>query len=253
MATVLIDIDGVLAVSWKAIPGAVEALERLRREGHRFALLTNTTSRTRASITRALVSEGFPISEDDVFTAASATAAYLAREHPDARCFLLSSGDVTEDLPGVRFVDDDPDVVVVGGAGPEFDYPTVNRVFRFLQEGAKLVAMARNLAWRTDQGLQLDAGAYLLGWESAAGVRAEVVGKPSPEFFRSTLAALGAETGFMIGDDLEADVLAAQRAGLTGIQVRTGKFRPRDLELGTPDHLVDSVADLPELLASYGE
>lgn len=250
MATVLIDIDGVLTVSWKALPGAVEALERLGRDGHRFALLTNTTSRTRASITAALVSAGFPVTEEDVLTATSATAAYLRREHPGARCFLLSGGDVTEDLPGVRFVDDDPDVVVVGGAGPEFDYPTVNRVFGFLQGGAKLVAMARNLSWRTDEGLQLDAGAYLLGLEAAAGVRAEVVGKPSAAFFRSALASLGAETGFMIGDDLEADVLAAQRAGLTGIQVRTGKFRPSDLGLGTPDHLVDSVAELPDLLAS---
>jgi HAD superfamily hydrolase (TIGR01458 family) len=250
MATVLIDIDGVLTVSWKALPGAVQALERLRRDGHRFALLTNTTSRTRASITRALVSEGFPVGEEDVLTAASATAAHLAREHPGARCFLLSGGDVTEDLPDVRLVDDDPDVVVIGGAGPEFDYPTVNRVFGFLLDGAKLVAMARNLSWRTGEGLQLDAGAYLLGLEAAAGVRAEVVGKPSSAFFRSALASLGAETGFMIGDDLEADVLAAQRAGLTGIQVRTGKFRPSDLDRGTPDHLVDSIAELPGLLAS---
>ncbi len=250
MATVLIDIDGVLTVSWKAIPGAVAALERIRDDGHRFALLTNTTSRTRASITGALVEAGFPITERDVLTATSATAAYLEREHPGARCFLLNGGDVTEDLPGVRLVDDAPDVVVVGGAGPEFDYATVNRVFGFLQEGAKLVAMARNLAWRTDRGLQLDAGAYLLGWEAAAGIRAEVVGKPAPTFFRTALASLGAETGFMIGDDLEADVLAAQRAGLTGVQVRTGKFRPSDLELGTPDHLIASIADLPALLAA---
>lgn len=250
MATVLIDIDGVLTVSWKAIPGAVAALGRLREEGHRFALLTNTTSRTRASITAALVAAGFEVGEGDVLTATSATAAHLGREYPDARCFLLNSGDVAEDLPGVRLVEDAPDVVVVGGAGPEFDYATVNRVFGFLRDGAKLVAMARNLTWRTDEGLQLDAGAYLLGLEAAAGIRAEVVGKPSPAFFRSALASLGAETGFMIGDDLEADVLAAQRAGLTGIQVRTGKFRASDLELGTPDHLVDSVADLPALLAS---
>ncbi|GAB2821333.1 HAD-IIA family hydrolase [Actinocorallia aurea] len=254
MTAVLLDIDGVLAVSWQPIPGAVEAVAKLREDGHDLLLLTNTTSRTKAQITGALVAAGFPIGPDDVMTATTATAAHLAERHPDARVFLLNGGDVTADLPGVRLVDEDPDVVVVGGAGPDFDYPTVNRVFGFLNEGAHLVAMARNLSWRTADGLSLDAGAYLLGWEAAAGVRADVVGKPSPTFFHAALSRLGAETGVMVGDDLEADVLGAQRAGLTGVQVRTGKFREKDLAAAPvpPDHLIDSVADLPDLLDSLG-
>ncbi|MGW1029643.1 HAD-IIA family hydrolase [Streptomyces sp. NPDC002577] len=254
---VLIDIDGVLTVSWKALPGAVEALRRIRASGAEVGLITNTTSRTRASIADALAAEGFPVGPEDILTAPAVTAAYLAEHCPGARCSLLNSGDIREDLAGVTIVDDEdadtvPDVVVVGGAGPEFDHASLNRVFGHLQRGARLVAMHRNLYWRTDQGLQLDTGAYLLGLERAARTEAEITGKPAPAFFETALARLGARPGeaLMVGDDIESDVLAAQRTGITGVLVKTGKYLPetRRAASGTPDHVLDSFADMPELL-----
>ncbi|MEV5879898.1 TIGR01458 family HAD-type hydrolase [Streptomyces sp. NPDC052101] len=249
---VLIDIDGVLTVSWKPLPGAVEALGRIRAAGLGVALVTNTTSRTRASIAETLAGAGFEVGAEDVLTAPSVTAAHLAEHFPGARCALLNSGDIAEDIAGVTLVDDDPEVVVLGGAGPEFGYAALNRAFGFLQRGARLVAMHRNLYWRTDAGLQLDSGAFLLGLEKAARVEAEVTGKPSRAFFEAALARLGVGAGqaLMVGDDVESDVLAAQRAGLTGVLVRTGKFQQETLDgaSGTPDHVLDSFADLPALL-----
>jgi ribonucleotide monophosphatase NagD (HAD superfamily) len=111
--------------------------------------------------------------------------------------------------------------------------------------------MHRNLSWRTAEGLVLDSGAFTLGLERAAGVEATVVGKPSAQFFASVLGLLGvsAEEAVMVGDDIEADVLGAQAAGIRGVLVRTGKFRPQDLDRGDPVHVIDSVADLPALLA----
>ncbi|MFI9274448.1 HAD-IIA family hydrolase [Kitasatospora sp. NPDC052896] len=255
----LIDIDGVLTVSWRPLPGAVDALTRLRAAGLPFALLTNTTARTRASIANALAEAGFPVGSEDILTAPAVTAARLAEQHPGARCLLLNCGDISADLAGVRLVEADTreevEVVLVGGAGAcaDFDYPALNRAFGHLQRGARLVAMHRNLYWRTDQGLQLDSGAFLLGLERATGTRAEVVGKPAGAFFATALAHLGAEPDrtVMVGDDVESDVLAAQRVGITGVLVRTGKYREqavRDAD-GTPDHVIDSVADLPDLLA----
>lgn len=249
---VLIDIDGVLTVSWKPLPGAVEALRAIRAAGLGVALVTNTTSRTRASIAGTLSDAGFDVRAEDVLTAPSVTAAHLAEHFPAARCTLLNSGDIAEDLGDVTLVDEDPEVVVVGGAGPEFDYASLNRAFGFLQRGARLVAMHRNLYWRTDAGLQLDTGAFLLGLEKAARTEAEVTGKPSRAFFEAALARLGVGAGqaLMVGDDVESDVLAAQRAGLTGVLVRTGKFQQETLDgaSGTPDHVLDSFADLPALL-----
>jgi HAD superfamily hydrolase (TIGR01458 family) len=261
---VLVDIDGVLTVSWKPLPGAVGALREIRGAGLEVALVTNTTSRTRASIAGVLTGAGFPVTADDILTAPTVTAAYLARHCPGARCALLNSGDdIREDLTGVRLTgyddtdsdmdpDVDVDVVIVGGAGPGFDYVALNRAFGQLQRGARLVAMHRNLYWRTDDGLQLDSGAFLLGLERAARREAEITGKPSAAFFEAALAHLGVAAGdaLMVGDDIESDVLAAQRAGITGVLVRTGKYLPetqRDAG-GSPDHVVDSFADLPALL-----
>ncbi|WP_179023088.1 HAD-IIA family hydrolase [Streptomyces sp. IMTB 2501] len=249
---VLIDIDGVLTVSWKPLPGAVAALRRIRAAGLGVVLVTNTTSRTRASIAETLGAAGFEVGAEDVLTAPSATAAHLAEHFPGARCALLNSGDIAADLGGVTLVEDDPEVVVFGGAGPEFDYAALDRAFGWLQRGARLIAMHRNLYWRTDAGLRLDAGAFLLGLEQAARVEAEVTGKPSRAFFAAALAQLGvgAQQALMVGDDVESDVLAAQRAGLTGVLVRTGKFQQETLDgaSGTPDHVLDSFADLPTLL-----
>ncbi|MFF7190275.1 HAD-IIA family hydrolase [Streptomyces sp. NPDC008222] len=258
---VLIDIDGVLTVSWQPLPGAVEALREVRASGLGVALVTNTTSRTRASVADTLSGAGFPVSAEDILTAPSVTARYLADHCPGARCSLLNSGDIRADLVGVPGVDDEddkddedtaPDVVLLGGAGPEFDYTALNRAFGHLQRGARLVAMHRSLYWRTDQGLQLDSGAFLLGLERAAGVEAVVTGKPSPAFFEAALARLGVGAGqaLMVGDDIENDVLAAQRAGITGVLVRTGKYRPETHRAasGEPDHVLDSFADLPALL-----
>jgi len=252
---VLIDIDGVLTVSWEPLPGAVEALREIRAAGLGVALVTNTTSRTRASIAGALAGAGFPVAAEDILTAPAVTAAYLAEHFPGARCALLNSGDVREDLEGVSLVEDDPDVVVVGGAGEEFGYAALNRAFGHLQRGARLVAMHRNLYWRTEDGLQLDSGAFLAGLERAARVEAVVTGKPSRAFFASALARLGAgaDEAVMVGDDVESDVLAAQAAGVTGVLVRTGKFLPETLRdaSGTPDHVIDSFADLPGLLRAW--
>ncbi|MFK4224679.1 TIGR01458 family HAD-type hydrolase [Streptomyces sp. NPDC019890] len=256
IGAVLIDIDGVLTVSWKPLPGAVEAMERLRAAGLPLALVTNNTSRTRAVIAERLAGAGFPVEADDILTAPAVTAAYLREHYPNARCLLLNSGDVSDDLGGVTLLDEGdgvaPDVVVLGGAGGEFSYAALNRAFRELQRGARLVAMHRNLYWRTSQGLDLDTGAFLLGLERAARVEAEITGKPAEAFFATALMRLGvtASEALMVGDDIESDVLAAQRGGITGVLVKTGKYLPQTHEAadGTPDHVLDSFADLPELL-----
>ena len=253
---VLIDIDGVLTVSWQPLPGAVAALRQLRAAGLPLALVTNTTSRPRASIAAVLAQAGFPVTAADILTAPAIAAAYLNDHHPGARCLLLNSGQIDEDLVGVALAPADGsapvDVVLVGGAGPEFSYQALNRAFRCLQGGAKLVAMHRGLYWRTSDGMQLDSGAFVAGLEQAAGLEAEVVGKPAAAFFATALAHLGsgAARTLMVGDDIETDVLAAQRQGLTGVLVKTGKYLPsaHRSASGTPDHVLDSFAELPALL-----
>ena len=250
----LLDIDGVLAVSWEPVPGAIEALEWLREHAVPFRLVTNTTTHTREHLARTLTDAGIAVSPGGIVTAVVATAAHLRAAHPAARVFVLSDGDARADLEGVEVVEDGADVVVLGGAYEGFDYPTMNRAFQMLMDGAALVAMHRNRFWRTAEGWQLDGGAYVAGLEEATGRSAVVCGKPAEAYFASALEPIGvpAARAVMVGDDVANDVLGAQAAGLSGVLVRTGKFRPEDLERagGVPDVVLDSVADLPKLLAS---
>jgi HAD superfamily hydrolase (TIGR01458 family) len=248
----LLDIDGVLSISWKPIPGAVEAMASFRRDGIPMRLITNTTTHTRRALADTLRTAGFDVGPDDIVTAVVATASYLRLHRPAARVFVLSDGDAGEDLEGIHLVGlDEADVVVIGGASDDFSYRTMNAIFRRLMDGTELLGMHRNLYWRTSDGLELDGGAYIAGLEEAAGTTATICGKPAPAYFEAAVGQLGVppERVAMVGDDITNDVLGAQAAGLTGILVRTGKFREADLTLGTPDHVVDSLADVPALIA----
>lgn len=245
----LLDIDGVLAISWVALPGAVETMAWIRREGPPFRLITNTTTHTRRGLAATLGEAGFDVAPDEIVTAVTATAAHLEAHHPNARVFVVTDGDPGEDLEAVRRVDapEDADVIVLGGACDDFAYPVMNRIFRRLMDGAALVAMHRNLYWKTKDGWELDGGAYVAGLEEAAAVTAAVCGKPSPAYFDAALTLLGvpANRAAMVGDDIVNDVCGAQAAGLRGVLVRTGKFREADLEEGSPDAVLGSFADLP--------
>jgi HAD superfamily hydrolase (TIGR01458 family) len=249
----LLDMDGVLTVSWKPIDGALDAMTLLRERGVPFRIMTNTTSHSRADLSAELRGAGFDVSPQEILTAPAATAGYLRAHHPGARVYLLGETGVAQDLDGVDLVDDEPaDVVVIGGADEAFTFHTMNVAFRMLRNGAAMVAMHRNFSWLTDEGLCLDAGAYVVGLEAATGLTAAITGKPSPDFFGSGLDAIGLppERAAMVGDDLHNDVLAAQSLGMTGVLTRTGKFRQDDLDRAddAPDHVVDSIADVPSLL-----
>lgn len=248
----LLDMDGVLALSFEPLPGAVDTLAWIKGQGIPFRIVTNTTTHSRTALAETLRAGGFDIVADDIITAVVGTAVHLRVHHPDARVLLLTDGDARQDLDGVTVVgpDEPADVVVVGGAGVDFTYENLNRAFRLLMEGASLVAMHRNLYWRTAEGLELDAGAYVTGLEEAANVAATICGKPAPEFFDSALTLLGlkADRVAMVGDDIVNDVLGAQASGLTGVLVRTGKFMPSDLSKGRPDHVLASIAELPSVL-----
>lgn len=252
---VLLDVDGVLTISWEPLPGAVETLAWLRTHHVPFRLITNTTTHTRTALAETLSDAGLVVAPNEIVTAVVATAAHLREAHPGAAVFVLSDGDALADLEDVRLVDADAkaDVVVLGGAFEGFDYPTMNRVFRMLMDGASLVAMHRNLYWRTSDGWRLDGGAYVAALEEAVGTSAVVCGKPAEAHFAAALAELGVPAGraAMVGDDVVNDVLGAQSAGLVGMLVRTGKFREQDLvnAAATPDVELGSIADLPDLLA----
>jgi HAD superfamily hydrolase (TIGR01458 family) len=251
---VLLDLDGVLTTSGRALEGAHDAIAWLRGAGIPFKVLTNTTSMTRRDLLSQVNGAGFELGSDQLLTAATAAADFLRKNHPGARCFLITKRDLSEDFAGIEMGGSDADVVVIGGAEEGFTYASLNRAFQMLMNGAKLLAMHRGFYWQTDEGLKLDAGAFVRGLEDAAGVEATLVGKPAPSFFDSALDALDlpSDAVVMVGDNVRSDVNGAQDAGLRGVLVRTGSFRPEQLERAErePDAVIDSVGDLPALIGA---
>ncbi len=187
-----------------------------------------------------------PAREDLVFTPVAAANAVLEGR----RCHALVAGSLLEDLPGMVPDEEEPEYVLVGDLGRGFDYARLNAAFRRLMSGAELVALQKNRFWQEADGLSLDAGPFVAALEYASGQSALVVGKPEPAFFEAALRDLGFEARevAVVGDDAESDVAGAQRAGLLGIQVETGKYRPETVAETEPDARIESIARLPELL-----
>ena len=244
----LIDVDGTLLQDDRAIAGAAGALARLRGAGIECRLTTNTTRRPRSAVARVLRHAGIEVGEDEVL-APSILARKRILDSGDARAALLVPEESKIDFEGVEEVERDPAWLVLGDLGRDFTWDRLNGAFRLLMDGARLLALQRNRYWRAGpEGLVLDAGAFVAALEYAAGVEAEVVGKPSPSFFELALDAIGLPAGevMVVGDDVETDGRGGAAAGCRTVTVRTGKFTEQALaDSGfEPDLLVDSIADL---------
>jgi HAD superfamily hydrolase (TIGR01458 family) len=233
------------------IEGAHGALAELRALGAGVRLLTNTTSRSRRSVVEHLQELGFDVSEEEVMTPAAMAVRHCA-EHGLGAVRLLVGEGLHEDLAELERAGphDHPDAILLGDLGEGFTPELLNSAFRDLMDGAQLLALQHNRYWRRADGLALDVGAYSAALEYASGRDAIVLGKPAAEFFLAAMRDIGVERAVMIGDDAEADVGGAMAAGLPGVLVRTGKYRADALNARvTPTAIVDSVADVPSLLA----
>jgi len=253
---VLLDIDGVLHVSMQPIRGAAETLRWLEQQGYQTCFVTNTTTSSRASLVQKLHAIGLPLPEERVMTAPVATANYIRQHYPGKRCWLLTKGNTADDFSGIELVNDHADIVVIGGAEELLTYEAMNSAFRMLMDGAVLLATHANLYWRTSEGLQLDSGAYVRALEVATGKQAVILGKPDRAFFEQALQSIGvpAHEAVMVGDDIENDIGGAQRAGLLGGQVCSGKHNASSpqLERIKPNAILPSIVDVPGWLEEAG-
>lgn len=252
----LLDLEGVLYQGDEPLPGAINATRALAAAGVAIRYLTNTTTRPRRAIVQRLGAMGLEVRPEHVFTPGAA-ACRLLSQHRIRRLHLAAPAGLDEDFGAFQLVDREPEAVVLGDLHTEFTWQRLNGLFRMIQGGARLIALHRNRYCRRDGDIGLDLGPFVAALEYAAGVQAEVVGKPERAFFALALADLGraSDEVAMVGDDLEADIGGAQRAGLRAIQVETGKFTPRDRRHPTirPDLCIASIAELPAALERLAE
>lgn len=221
-----IDISGVLHEDGRPVRGARAALEQARDAGVPCRFLTNTSRKPSRAVLDQLRELGFAAEADEVLTAPAAMARYLKAQQ--LRPWLLVHPDIEEEFEPASA--EDATAVVVCDAGERFDYHRLDRAFGLLMDGAPLLAVGMNRYFQKSDGLHLDAGPFIRALEYAADVKATLIGKPGRTLFLEACRSMSLEPGqcLMIGDDVEADVGGALRAGLAAALVRTGKYREQD-------------------------
>ncbi len=255
----LLDLDGVVYIGPAAVPGAAEALARVREAGLRTAFVTNNASRTPESVAAHLRELGVEADADDVVTSAQAAAAMLARRLPAGSAVLVVGGEglyralEAAGLKPVASMDDEP-AAVVQGFHPTVAWPLLAEGSRAVRSGLPWLATNTDLTVPTPYGPAPGNGTLVAAIATATGKRPEVAGKPQPTLFHEAVERYRAQKPLVIGDRLDTDLEGARAAGLDGLLVLTGVHRVAETLAATPDTRPSLIArDLSGLFGPHPE
>ncbi|KAF5916882.1 hypothetical protein HPG69_009540 [Diceros bicornis minor] len=164
---------------------------QLKRSRLKVRFCTNESQKSLEYLVGLLRGLGFDISEGDVTAPAPATCLILKER--GLRPHLLISDGIRSEFDQIDT--SNPNCVVMADAGEGFSYQNMNKAFQVLMEleNPVLISLGKGRYYKETSGLMLDIGAYVKALEYACGIEAEVVGKPSPEFFKSALREMGVE------------------------------------------------------------
>lgn len=246
----LIDMDGVIYKGSEPIPGAVEFINFLRREGHPFLFLTNNSQRTNRDVAYKLRKMGFNVDDADVFTCAMATARHLASKTVRGTAYVIGEGGLLTELHNIGYsiVDDNPDYVIIG-EGRTIMLESVDKAINMIMKGSKLIATNLDPNCPVGNGkYRAGCGAFVSMLEFATGKQAFSVGKPSPVMMRMArkILQLSTDETIMIGDTMGTDILGAGSMGFTTILTLSGVTKKEDMDQYgyAPDFIVQSIQDL---------
>ncbi|HWV15641.1 MAG TPA: TIGR01458 family HAD-type hydrolase [Cellvibrio sp.] len=255
---ILLDLDGTLYIGHEAIAGAIAAIVQLRERNIPLRFLTNTTTKSHSQLLAQLRGLGFALAGEELISAPAAARLELHSLQQSLarplRIWPVVADSIKADFSEFAWDEQSPDYIVLGDIGERWDLDLINRLFNAMHSGAELIALHKNRFWQTGQGLNADIGFFVAGLEYVCSKTARVMGKPNADFFQRVLdsAGVSASDALMVGDDIDSDVGGAQQAGMRGCLVKTGKFRQAYFAQSSvkPDLLLDSIADLPDVLAA---
>ncbi|MDI5940987.1 HAD-IIA family hydrolase, partial [Micromonospora sp. DH15] len=235
---VVFDLDGVIYLIDRPIPGAVEAVGRLHAEGRAVAYATNNASRRASEVADLLTGMGVPAAAEEVLTSAGASAELLAERLPAGSPVLVVGAEALRaeitaaGLRPVSRVDESP-VAVVQGYGPQVGWADLAEASLAVRAGAQWIATNTDRTLPTGRGPQPGNGSLVAVLRTALDREPDVVvGKPEPALFATAARRAGQGRTLVVGDRLDTDIEGARRAGLDSLLVLTG------------------VSDVPELLAA---
>jgi len=252
---ILSDIDGTLYFKGSPVPGAIEAVERLREKGIKLLFFTNTDSKTPKNVYKSLIEYGFKLKEDEIFTPIIALKEFLS-DKTGVKLFLVTTEEVKEEFREFHFVrgTEVPDYVIVGDFRDNWDVNRLNEAFRHVIKNKAILLGTQGNKYYIDVNGEpvIDTGSFVHMIANAANVKPKIFGKPSKEYFLQALKRLNisANDTIVVGDDIETDILGAQNANLRGILVKTGKgqfFDSSEIRI-MPYKVIDTFNSLIKLL-----
>lgn len=266
---VIFDLDGVIYRGRQPVPGAVALVAALRERGLLIRFATNNSMATRAMYVPRLVEMGIPAELDEIVTSTSATIDHLEAHLPQVHTVLsVGAAGMVEELQAAGFaataaadaVDADYDGgplsvsydAVVAGLDPSFDFRRMAAATTAIRSGARFIATNADLRYPTPSGFLPGAGSIVAALQAASGQEPLVIGKPEPGIFTAILERAGVEASdaVAIGDNPDADVVAAHRAGIDSILVLTGVADAALAATLTGERQPDHVADNPQGVAA---
>lgn len=237
---VIFDLDGVVYRGRVPVPGASELVAWLHGRGVAVRFATNNSTITRAGYVQRLGAMGIETVADEIVTSTTATIAHVRRHLPHVHRVLgvgadgmreemaaaglevtMASGAAGTVAPGAPIAGFD---AVIVGLDQHIDYARLAVAMAAVAGGARLIATNADARYPTEAGFLPGAGAIVAAIATATGMAPDVIGKPAPAMFSAVVEAsgIGADSTVVIGDNPDADIAAANRAGLASILVLTG-------------------------------
>jgi 4-nitrophenyl phosphatase len=247
--TVVLDLDGVVWLADRAIPGAADAVARLRQGGHRVVFVSNNSFSPVADVEAKLAGFGIP-SAGDVLTSAVAAARLIRAGERVLLCAGPGAAEAITKAGATLVTDGEADAVVVG-FHRTFDYEELRRAATAVRRGARLIGTNDDASYPTPAGPIPGGGAILAAVVTGSGVAAVVAGKPYEPMADLVRAELGdAVSGaVMVGDRPDTDGRFARALGCRFGLVLSGVTHRNDLPVSpTPDLVADDLAGLADQL-----
>ena len=255
----LLDLDGTVYVGHRGIPGAAGAVAAAGASGLRPVYVTNNAARTPEVVAGQLSSLGLAASADDVVTSAQAGARLVRERFPQGSPAVLVVGGeglrsavLGEGMHPVDTATDRP-VAVVQGWSPDLGWSLLAEGGYAIAAGAVWVATNTDRTLPTDRGTAPGNGSFVALLAGVVGRAPDAVaGKPEPALLSLAITRSGAVRPLVVGDRLDTDIEAANRAGLPSLLVLTGVTTAEQLVLAVPGQRPTYVAaDLNGLLTPH--
>ena len=237
------DLDGVVWLAERPIPGSAEAVTRLRGAGIRVLFVTNNAAPTVEQLLERLAIAGITAQEEDLITSAQAAAAML---DPGSTAVVCADEGVIEALTrrGVRVVAEGPADAVVVSWTRHFDFDRLATAATAVRAGARFIGTNEDATHPTPGGFLPGSGAILAAVATAAQATPEVAGKPHGPLV-SLLRERATDISMVVGDRPSTDGLLARRLGVPFALVRTGVTRDgREPMVVEPDEEAPDLAGL---------